>query len=512
MSQSPDHIQKIARSGGLSMAGAAVSAVAGVLLVIVITRGLDKQQAGTIFTTTSLFLVAMAIVQLGADVGLVRWLPNLFATESEHNVTATLKAAFIPVLALSLVVGMGAIATAPLVADLFGSDYSSAISKQLMVLGAFLPIAAIYNLVLAATRAFRTMRPTVLVDSVGRYLTQLGLVFAVSALGLGSVAFVVAWATPYPFALGAAGAWLMVLMRRSLRSARANGRPERAADPDMASQFWRYTTPRGVATIAQTLLKRSDIILVAALTKDPAQTALYAAATRFVVFGQLAVQALQLALAPQMSATLARGEKDMAQDVYRTTTAWAMVLAWPVYIASAVLAPWLLMIFSRSYSQAAPVVVILSLAMLVATACGSVDTVLLMAGRSWLSLLNTGIALVVNLGLNFVLIPKIGIVGAAISWAIAILIRNFLPLGMINKMLGMSPFGSGSAWVAVSAVACVGVVPTSLRLLDAPFSAVLAAVLVGGIFYLAAIWWGRDRIHLGAFRAVLGRRRTAATA
>ena len=63
--------------------------------------------------------------------------------------------------------------------------------------------------------------------------------------------------------------------------------------------------------------------------------------------------------------------------------------------------------------------------------------------------MNTGIALVINLGLNFVLIPIYGIMGAAISWAVAILVRNLLPLTMINRMLGMSPFGSASAWVSI---------------------------------------------------------------
>lgn len=489
------------------MAGAAVSAIAGVLLVMVVTWRFDKEQAGTVFTTTTLFLLTMTIVQFGADVGLVRWLPSHVATGAEHNVTATLRAAFVPVLGLSIVVAVAAIGTAPMVAGLFDSEYPDDISKQLMVLAVFLPIAAIYSLALASTRAFRTMRPTVLVDSVGRDLTQLGLVLLAGAVGLGSVGFVLMWAIPYPFALVVAGTWLIVLIRRSREAARAKGRGDGAADPDVASQFWRYTAPRGLATIAQTLLKRSDILLVGLLANDFGQVALYVAATRFVVFGQLAVQALQLALAPQMSAVLARGEHDAAQDVYRTTTAWGMVLAWPVYIISAVLAPWILMVlFKPSYAEAAPVVVILVLAMLVATACGSVDTVLLMAGRSWLSLLNTGIALVVNVGLNLLLIPRIGIVGAAISWAIAILIRNALPLTMINRMLGMSPFGRASAWVALSAVLCLGVVPTALRLAGAPFGAVLGAVLVGGFAYLAALWWGREALQLSALTSVLHRR------
>jgi O-antigen/teichoic acid export membrane protein len=403
--------------------------------------------------------------------------------------------------------GIFGFAFADPIASLFDSSADD-IAPQLRVLSVFLPLAACYNLLLATTRGYRTMRPTVVVEALGRHTMQLLLVFLASVLGLTAVGFVTAWSIPYLVAFAFAAGWLFKLNRRMHRRTLQVGGAGRAPDPGIASKFWRFTAPRGVATIAQTLLKRSDIILVAALSSTT-EAALYAAATRFVVFGQLAVQALQQALAPQMSATLARRDHDAAQDIYRTTTAWAMALAWPIYIASAVLAPWVLLLFGSQYGEAAGVVAILSLAMLAATACGSVDTVLLMAGRSWLSLMNTGIALVINVGMNFLLIPTYGIMGAAISWAVAILVRNVLPLAMINRMLGMSPFGSASAWVAVTAVACLGFVPALLRVSGAPFTAVVTATVIGGLAYLALLWVARHRLQLTAFGAIVKRRDVA---
>lgn len=504
MTDQDTHLRRMARSSGLSLAGAGVSAVSGFLLVMAVTHGLSKDDAGTVFATTSLFLIAMAVVLLGTDVGVVRWIPTQLATGGHAKLGATLRAAYLPVTALSVVVAVATLAAAPALAGVIGdADHTSTLTEQLRVLAVALPFAAVYTLTLAATRGFRTMRPTVLVDSLGRDPVQLVLVVVAGVVGLGATGFVVAWALPYPVALLAIGLWLLLLLRRCVPP---GAQQDAAAAAGVARRFWRYTSPRAIATIAQTLLKRSDIVLVAAL-RSPAEAALYAAATRFVVFGQLAVQALTQVLAPNISAMFARKEHDAALEIYRTTTAWAMTLAWPVYLVSAVLAPWVLRLFGSSYQEGASVVVVLSLAMLVATACGSVDTVLLMAGRSWLSLTNTGIALAVNLGLNLVLIPRIGILGAGISWAVAILVRNALPLYMINRMLGMNPFGAGSAWVAVSAVGSFGVVPVALRLLGAPLPAVLVSVAVGCVAYATALWVGRQRIRLTAFRAALRPRR-----
>lgn len=515
------HLQKLVRSGGLSVVGAGVSAVAGVGLVAVLTQGLSKDLAGTIFATTALFLIGTAVVQLGAEVGVVRYLPMQLATGRLRDVRPTLRTALLPVGVAAVVVGLVAVVVAPLVAPrIAGEEHAATVTAQLRVLAAFLPLAALYNVVLAATRGCRTMRPTVAVESLGRNLVQLLTVGAAVLGGAGAAVVVLAWSVPYALGLAASVWWLLRLLRRVRPAAAAAPAPQEevpapaeaardlgtmamGSDP---SSFWRYTAPRAVANVAQTLLKRSDIVLVAAL-RSPAEAALYTAATRFVVFGQLGVQALQQALAPQLSALFARGERDDAQDLYETATAWSIMLAWPVYLACAVLAPLLLSLFGSGYEGASAVVVILSVAMLMATASGSVDTVLLMSGRSSLSLANVGAALVVNLGLNVVLIPSLGIKGAALAWAAAIVVRNVLPLLEIRYLLRMSPLGSGTVWVGTSALACLGLVPGTLRVLGASQPVLVASLVVGTLAYLALLWVGRDRVRLAALSStLLGRR------
>ena len=515
----PAHLHRMARAGGLSMVGAGISAICGVALVAVITNGLPKDLAGTIFATTSLFLIATAIVQMGTDTGLVRWLPAQMVTGKVTDVVPTLRVAMVPVTTLSLLAAGVVLVIAPDVAELVaGPEHADTVAAQLRVLAVFLPLTALYNITLAASRGFRTMLPTVAVESIGRSVVQIAAIAAAQILGLGAVGVVLAWSLPYAAAFTVAAVWLFVLIRRM--KGRASTRRQRTSPPDsdtstaspagppersLTAQFWSFTAPRAIATMSQTLLKRFDIVLVAAL-RSPADAALYTAATRFVTFGQLGVQALQQALAPQLSALFARKEYDSAQDLYKTTTAWSMMLAWPVYLGCAVLATSLLRFFGAGYSSAAAVVVVLSLTMLMATASGFVDTVLLMSGRSWLSLANVGTALAVNIGLNLVLIRWYGILGAAISWAVAIVIRNALPLIEIKFLLGMSPLGSGTVWVALSAAGCFGIIPGALRIAGASTPVTLGALIAGAVAYLVLIWLGRERLNLSAFRGVVRRR------
>ena len=54
------HLGRLVRGGALNMAGAAISAVAGFVLVVLITNGYDKTTAGVLFSASSLFLVALS--------------------------------------------------------------------------------------------------------------------------------------------------------------------------------------------------------------------------------------------------------------------------------------------------------------------------------------------------------------------------------------------------------------------------------------------------------------------
>jgi O-antigen/teichoic acid export membrane protein len=145
--------------------------------------------------------------------------------------------------------------------------------------------------------------------------------------------------------------------------------------------------------------------------------------------------------------------------------------------------------------------------MLLATACGPVDAVLLMAGRSWLSLRNNLVALVVNLTLSVVLIPVAGLMGAAVAHAAAIVVRNLLPLAQVRRQLAMWPLTRSTVLVAAAALGCYGAPAVVLALADPPAGMALTLVGIASLAYATITWSLRTALGLEAFRATVRRRR-----
>jgi O-antigen/teichoic acid export membrane protein len=479
-----------------SLVGAVASAFCGVVLVVVIARHFDKENTGTFFACTAIFAILLAVVELGTDAGLTRFVPQKLVLGLHGDVMAVVRAAAVPVLVSSFATAtLLWILAGPLGGWVVGDAHSDRFATLIRTLAVFLPLAASYDTALAATRGLGTMRPTVLVENIGRVVVQVVAIVVVRIFGAGVAVVAMAWAVPYVIGLAVAVWWLW-------RLAAARGVPpaglfsaSRRSSMGVAREFWSFTAPRSFARISQIALKRADIVLVAALA-SPGEAAVYTAATRFLVAGQLGVRAIQQVLAPQLARLFSQQATDDAREVVHLSTTWSVMIAWPIYVGCAVLAPLVMSIFGHGYGTGEVVVVTLALSMLIGIATGPVDVILLMAGRSWLSLANNLLAVCLDLGLDIVLIPKYGILGAAISWSVAIVVSNLAAVWQVWRYLEMRPGDWQTARVALAALGCLGAAPGVSAVLQAGTSVTGTLLIAGAPVYVALLWYWRKPLVL----------------
>ena len=508
-------LAKVARGGAINLFGAVISAAASVGLTVVVTRSFGKSVVGTFFVATSLFLIIEAVTNLGAYNGTIYFIARLRALRAERRIPAIIRATIIPV-AISSVVGAAALFVfahplAGLLLDRTSSTASTAaVATTLRVLALALPFAALADTMLGAARGYHEMRPTVVVDRIGRSTLQLLGVAAAAVLG-SSVLLAPLWALPYLPATIVAVFWFRRITRRHrVRLATVSAAERYPATPaehfvadnrhgkPNAKGFWRFTAPRSIASVAQIVIQRMDIVLVGIIL-GPKEAAIYTAATRFLVAGQLGNAAISMAAQPQLTQLFAVRDRVGANTVYQVTTAWLILLTWPLYLLAIVFGPTVLAIFGRSYHAGSTVMIILALAMLVATGCGQVDMVLITTGRSSWSLVNGLLAMAINIGVDLALIPRMGITGAAIGWAAAIAITNLVPLVQVAVAERVHPFGRGMAAACALSVVSFGAIPFGLRVIAGPTPAVsIGAVALGCAVMALGLWRMNGPLHLSA--------------
>jgi O-antigen/teichoic acid export membrane protein len=497
-----DRVAEVGRGSTLNLVAAAVAAAATTGITVLVTREFSRTVAGAFFTATAVFSIVGAVAGLGTNIGLTYFIARLRSLREENKIPGMVRIAVIPVVVASVAATALLIVLASPLAHLvlkghaqLGGVTPATVAEALRALAVALPFAGLLNAYLGASRGYGDMKPTALVGQLGLTVGKLAGVLA--AVAAGSAALIAPlWALPYVPAAVIAWLWGRRISHRRSRPpavmadvppevaallalatpvpAVTRPRPARYSGPSgsrtmrrqvasaNARGFWSFTTPRAIANVAQNILQQIDIVLVAGM-RGPAEAAVYTAATRFLVFGQLGGMAINRASQTRLTELFTIGNSRGVNTIYQVTTGWLVLLLWPVYLLAVIYGPVALTLFGHSYRAGNTVVVILGVAMLLATVCGQVDTVLITSGRSSWSLVNGLLTVGVNVGVDVALIPRYGITGAAIGWALAIVVSNLMPLAQLAKVFRLHPFGRGTLIACAVTTVNFGVIPLASR-------------------------------------------------
>jgi O-antigen/teichoic acid export membrane protein len=247
----------------------------------------------------------------------------------------------------------------------------------------------------------------------------------------------------------------------------------------------------------------AGIVLTSALA-SPEDAGVYNAVIRVALAGTLALQALRLAVAPRMSRMLTNGDVAGVEHVHQASTTWVVLLSFPLYLVFAAWPGHLLALFGPEFRAGSVALTILAGALLVNLATGNVATVLLMSGRSGLTLAITAVSLGIGIALTVALAPAFGVVGAAIAKATSVVFENLAVAVVVRYEIGVRT-SCRPLWRAVAlAACCFALPPLALHLAGTPGTAsALATVCLGTAVYLAACWRLRETFQLAAVRAVV---------
>jgi len=130
----------------------------------------------------------------------------------------------------------------------------------------------------------------------------------------------------------------------------------------------------------------------------------------------------------------------MLGDLYSTITKWLVILTLPVVVTILFFPDTIMKFFGQAYTIGSTSLVILALGQMINVFVGANGYILNMCGHERLLLINNILMAIINVILNVILIPKIGILGAAISTGMSIAIINTVKVFEVKFLLGIIPY------------------------------------------------------------------------
>ncbi len=459
------NVTRMGRGGSLNLVGALCYQLALFAVLTLLAR--DGQVEVGRYTTCYALLSLLGLLSLaGFRAAMTRFVAMDLADGDAARLRGTLRLGLGLTTLFSVLVGGALALLAPWVADIMDDP---TLVDGVRIVALTLPAACVADAALSASQGWRTQKPFALIGRIGEPLARFGLTAAALASGASYVGALWAGAVTAWLAALASTVWLLRRLNRELRDA-----------PDVRPQYrvreiFGFSMVSWVSALAATGLIWAGTLLLGALASQE-EVGTYSVATRLVTLAVFVMAPINATFTPHMAHLFHIGEVGEASRAYGSATRWILTLSAPAFVMLVVLPEELLSYFGEAYVAAATVTVVLAIGQLVSAAAGPCGTVLNMSGRVALNMADNLAVLVLAVVLNLLLIPELGVLGAAIAWSCSLVAVNIAKLAQARWVVGVRADGAG--WGRVL-VACVPTVLVAL-VVGARTETWVPAVLLGG--------------------------------
>jgi O-antigen/teichoic acid export membrane protein len=250
--------------------------------------------------------------------------------------------------------------------------------------------------------------------------------------------------------------------------------------------FLRFALPLGASDLMSAILQRADTFIVASFAGFDA-LAVYTAAeyvTRVIANPRYLFDHI---IAPVVSEALHM--KDSARVRYNLAlvTRWVVTASAPIAVTVIVLRAEILSLYGNAFVAGADTLIVLALAHLVVGCLGLTPYVVAMGGRSRLFLLNNLGAAALNVALGVILVPRLGLVGAAI--AVLVSVTAFQVALTIEAWIieRVHPFTMNLVKPVAAALVALAAETATHGLVSDRMARIGLVIAAGGVSYLAAL-------------------------
>lgn len=405
---------------------------ANYLYGIYVARQLGAEIFGLYSIGLSLFNLLAIMAVMGLDSAVLHFVPGAWAHGRERAARSTLRSALRIGLLAGSMAGMALWMTSDLLSQYVFSE--EGLAQVLPFFAAGIPAYAVGAILLSGLQAMHDVKWRMLVKYVSEPAVKFILTIALIWAG---------WALSGVLAGIVAALWLSVLLGWiTLRRCMATGRPaiRQEEDGEVATGIVaKYAAPLLVGMVFNVIARRSDVLILG-YHFPAAEAGIYAAALQTAGIIAIVLQSMESVIAAPLSKALASGQIVETRNVYQLSLRWAVTIGVPLVLVSALWPAEILGVFGHTFRDGAAAFVVLALAQFVILATGSANYVLLLSGRSRIVMFNEIANGSLQIGLNLFLIPRHGIVGAAVALLLSVAMVNVLRLVQVWWCLGIQPY------------------------------------------------------------------------
>jgi len=475
MTESNSVLGSLAKSGIAVLVATIFGRALGLVAEIMIVRTLEPSTYGSLALAYTIVFSLGSIALFGVHDGITR---KISAVDTADRMGAIISSGYTIVLITSLPIFSIVFIFRESINNLLTPD---GLAYYLLLL---LPYILIHPLATIAYSSLRGQKETlraVFSKMISARILAVGLLVGVVLLGFELYAAILYW-MGYP---------LLTFFIASViiyRNPSIQGYNFEFPDIKLTRELFYFSWPIAISSVLFMLFANLDIFMIGYFLASD-KVGYYRAIQPLKQAATFALGSFTFLFLPIATEYYERDDTDGLNEIFTVTTKWILVITLPAILLFTLFPdPVITVFFGETYLPAAPVLTILVGGLLVRAVTGLDGDVVKAINRPKIELYSGVIGFISNLSLNIVLIPRIGIIGAAVATITGYLVYNVAEVIWIYRITGVTPFSRNilkhttamiTLGIAIDSIAPSEFGILGLIVLGIAFTAVQPLVLVG---------------------------------
>lgn len=415
------------RGGAIALVFKFFSVLIGYVFFLILARWLGADGVGIFSTAWTILMIGAVLGKLGFDTSIIKFIAGSMGKGNSHHVKPIYKSSLLIVGTAAIIVAGILFLFAPQISELFFKSGNYVLIVRIVAISV-IPLC-ILNINAESLKALKNITAFSIFQNSSIYLVIILIMFIMSRYGISNKTSI------YSLSAGVfilmALSFIVILVNIRKKTQRGTG-----SDP------YQFKLKKTLSTSLPMMLTNSlflimswmDILMLSAF-KNESDVGIYNTSLKISAVISIALIAINSIALPKYAELYERKDKVGFRKVVKQTSFINFSLSFPVFLFILLMPNFLLGIFGPEFIAGKMSLIILSIGQIFSAFSGSTIHVLNMTGKENAAkniLITTAL---LNLVLNYILVPKYGINGAAIATAISTVLWNLMAEISIYKHL-----------------------------------------------------------------------------
>lgn len=437
-------IKTIAKGAGINCFGEIIGTIFAFVFNLILARWLSADYVGLFFLGMCInrFVTDMSVCGFGY--GILRYVSIFYQERDIQRTKGAIISGLIIVIPLSILCAIVLYSMSDTISvSFFHKPEVSSVTK-IMVFA--IPFAAASEVLLSSIQALRIMKYKVYVKRLIIPITQVIIFLILLSLGMQFKSALISYTVS--IVLGAFFALYFFRKKFAIFDKKITAIYN-------FSELAKFSATRLFSQLVIFFCVWTDTFMIGYFmtSKD---VGVYNIVCRLILLGTLIFYSFGTIFAPIISSSYYKKDLDSLKRYYAVVTKWAFVLTFPYYLLLILLPDYALNIFGEGYLAGINCLIILSFARIIDVLTGPCGLIITMIGKPLVNLYNELGTFVLNIILNLFLIPKYGIVGAAIATTISVTLINLIRIFEVYTILKIHPYNASYVKHFLSGLVLIG--------------------------------------------------------